>query len=82
MLGVNDVARSARFLEMKEAARRFVAMLDGQEEGDAQTFEAAKRRYLDLASRYADDPAFLATLEVEGALRGVRLGEKKPEPPR
>lgn len=79
VLGVNDVARSARFLEMKEAAERFVAMLDRQEEGDARTFEAAKRRYLDLASRYADDPAFLATLKVEGAMRGVRLEEKKPE---
>jgi predicted ATP-binding protein involved in virulence len=79
VLGVNDVARSARFLEMKEAAERFVTLLDGQAEGDAQAFEAAKRRYLDLASRYADDPAFLATLEVEGAMRGVRLEEKKPE---
>ncbi len=75
MLGVSDVERSARFLEMQEAATELIALLDhtrgrGSREADVAR---ARTRYLDLVARYSDDPAFLASLKAEGALRGLRI---------
>jgi predicted ATP-binding protein involved in virulence len=75
VLGVEDVARSERFRTMERAARDLVAALDRAAGQDGAAVAEARRRYLDLASRFGDDPAFLAVLDVEGALRGVRLRE-------
>jgi predicted ATP-binding protein involved in virulence len=80
VLGVSDVERSARFLEMQGAAQEFIALLDQTKEraGRGAEIEEARTRYLDLVVRYSDDPAFLATIKAEGALRGVRLGNGAP----
>jgi len=75
ILGVADVARSERFREMEGAAKNFLATLEGERNPEA--LAVARRHYLDLATRFADDPAFVATLELEGALRGVRLDPER-----
>lgn len=73
ILGVSDVERSVRFREMEEAAAELVALL-GQVGGSKNgAISNARERYRDLAARYSDDPAFLAVLKAEGAVRGVRL---------
>lgn len=79
VLGVADVARSERFREMEAAARGFLAALEGADGHGTAAVDETKRQYLKLVARYADDPAFLATLKVEGALRGVRLDDPKRE---
>ncbi|MEP7125332.1 MAG: AAA family ATPase [Byssovorax sp.] len=72
VLGVEHVARSARYLEMEAAARDLTALLD-HAGGQAAKLEAVRRRYLGLVARYSDEPAFLAVLKAEGALHGVPL---------
>jgi predicted ATP-binding protein involved in virulence len=79
VLGVTDVARSERFREMEEVARSFIAVLEQAEGRSTPALDEARRRYLALVTRYADDPAFAATLKVEAALRGIRLYDAKPE---
>jgi predicted ATP-binding protein involved in virulence len=75
VLGVSDVERSARFREMEQAARELVALLDQADGQKSTEIEKARRHYLDLVALYSDDPAYLAVLKAEGALRGVRLGD-------
>ena len=77
MMGVEDAERSARFREMEEAAQQLVAQLERTDARNETEIEAARTRYLDLVARYSDDPAFLAVLKAEGALRGVRLGDAR-----
>lgn len=72
VMGVEGAERSQRFVEMERAAQELVALLD-REGAKADAIERARARYLDLVSRYSDDPAYLASLKVEGAFRGVRL---------
>ncbi len=79
LLGVENVARSAPFLEMQRAAEELIALLDRADKPDASEIENARTRYLQLAARYSDDPAYLAVLKAEGAVRGVRLDERTPE---
>lgn len=80
VLGVEDATRSERFREMEAAATSFLELLERAEGRETAALDEAKRHYLELVARYADDPAFLATLKVEGALRGVRLDDPKAEP--
>lgn len=80
VLGVEDVARSERFREMEAAATSFLEVLERADGRETTAVDEAKRRYLELVAHYADDPAFLATLKVEGALRGVRLSDLTREP--
>jgi predicted ATP-binding protein involved in virulence len=77
VLGVSDVARSERFLEMERAAQELIELLDRGADPQSPDLAAARERYLDLAARYGDDPAYLAVLRAEAALRGRRLA---PEP--
>ncbi|MFT3764859.1 MAG: AAA family ATPase [Minicystis sp.] len=77
VLGVEDVERSQRFLEMQHAAESLIALLEQAEKPDAQKVEEARARYLELAARYGDDPAYLAVLKAEGAVRGVRLDTRQ-----
>jgi predicted ATP-binding protein involved in virulence len=73
VLGVSDVERSTRFREMEQAAEALLALLDRADRRDEAEVEDARKRYLDLVKRYSDDPAYLAVIKAEGALRGVRL---------
>lgn len=77
VLGVAHAARSERFHQMERAAEDLFRAFDAARAGDPGALDAANRQYLDLAGRYADDPAFLATLRVEGAMRGVRVGAER-----
>lgn len=77
ILGVENPERSARFLEMQKAAEDLVALLQQTDARDEKAIARARARYLELAARYSDDPAFLATLKAEGAVHGIRL-----EPPK
>ncbi|HRI70044.1 MAG TPA: hypothetical protein PK156_37700, partial [Polyangium sp.] len=77
VLGVRNPARSARFLEMEQAAKDLVALLERTNTQDEQAIIEARTKYLEMAARYSDDPAFLATLKAEGAVHGIRL-----EPPK
>jgi predicted ATP-binding protein involved in virulence len=80
VLGVEDVERSRRFLEMQRAAETLIALLEQAEKPNERKVEEARARYLDLAARYSDDPAYLAVLKAEGAIRGVRLGQEASRP--
>jgi predicted ATP-binding protein involved in virulence len=75
VLGVKHVERSRRFQEMEQAAKRLIELLDEAGGQRGQALERARDSYLDLVARYGDDPAFLAVLKAEGALRGVRLDD-------
>jgi hypothetical protein len=73
VLGVENVERSERFQEMEQAAEALVSLLERTDHRDEKAIEHARMRYLEIASRYSDDPAYLAVLKAEGAVHGIRL---------
>lgn len=73
ILGVKDAERSLRFVEMQKAAEELLALLERTDHRDEQAIEKARTRYLEIAAKYSDDPAYLAVLAAKGAMRGVRL---------
>jgi predicted ATP-binding protein involved in virulence len=75
ILGVEDVARSAPFLAMQEAAADLLALLESTERANSDEVEKARTRYLEIAANYSHDPAYLAVLRAEGAMRGIRLAD-------
>lgn len=76
ILGVDNVARSERFLAMQRAAEDYLATLDDTASTDPERVQRLHGQYVALAAAYAHNPAFLATLRAEAALRGVRVGDE------
>jgi hypothetical protein len=62
---------------MEEAAEELIGLLDQAAGRETEGIKRARERYLELAGRYSDDPAFLAALKAESALRGIRLEPAK-----
>jgi predicted ATP-binding protein involved in virulence len=62
-MGVKNVERSERFLEMKRAAAEFFSLV--KDTTDVAAIEQAKIRLDELRVRYNNDPAYVALLESE-----------------
>jgi hypothetical protein len=62
-MGVKNVERSERFLEMKRAAAEFFELVKNTT--DAASIAKAKIKLDELRLRYNNDPAYVALLESE-----------------
>ena len=62
-MGVKNVERSEKFLEMKRAAAEFFELVKNT--ADAEAIATAKIKLNELRLRYNNDPAYVALLESE-----------------
>jgi len=70
--GVADPEVSARYLEMKQAARSYLETLEEAQNAPAEKLEEYRNRLAESIAPYADNPAFQAFLEMK---RAAKLGE-------
>jgi predicted ATP-binding protein involved in virulence len=72
LMGVENAEVSPRYLDMKEAAREYMATLDQAVADPDEPLEAYEERLAQQVAPFADNPAFQALLEMK---RVARLGE-------
>lgn len=66
---VPDVERSQRFKDMQETAASYFALIrKGQTTANSEEVRQLKEKLDDLESRYNDDPAYVALLQIERSL--------------
>lgn len=69
--GVPDTSVSARYAEMKDAAKNYLQLLEDTTLSPVDKSDAFKDQLVDTISPFADNPAFQALLELQ---RVARLG--------
>lgn len=71
-MGVEDIPRSAGFMEMQHVAEEYYTLINRgkSSDNDLRTREL-RNRLNELEERYSDDPAFVAALKVERHAKGL-----------
>lgn len=71
-MGVDDIPRSAEFMEMQKVAEEYYSLISqGQTSDNNEETLALRDRLNELEEKFGEDPAFVATLKIERSAKGL-----------
>lgn len=76
IMGVDNLEVSPRYLQMKEAAKKYLLTVDEASRSPRQKLAAYEKRLSEGIGPFADNPAFQAFLELK---RAAKLGVRKDQ---